>query len=175
MPNHLPCLESTDYKRAILFENLFPGLQRSFFDVKNDFRTFSDKSKLLFLWYQCQTYNNVYHVPLSSVLPEFVNEEEERATTFYLSLTTIAIFFSSITATTLQFSYQQSTHLGSAVNLSWFISLVFSVSSGINSLLSMVWRKSHMYVLQFFMLNEHSLTEQHFLRQLFWKENSRFY
>lgn len=49
MPNHLPCLESTDYKRAILFENLIPKLERSFFDVKNDFRTFSDKSKLLFL------------------------------------------------------------------------------------------------------------------------------
>lgn len=78
-----------------------------------------------------------------SVLPSSAIEDEERATTRYLALTTIATFFSSVTATTLQFSYQEITgHLGSAVNLFWFLSLVFSVSSGVNSLLSMIWRKS---------------------------------
>lgn len=83
-------------------------------------------------------------------LPSYVTQEEERATTQYLALTTIATFFSSITATTLQFSYQQtSSRLSSAVNLFWFISLVFSVSSGINSLLSMIWRKSIVYVLKY--------------------------
>lgn len=45
MPNHLLRLESTDYRRAILLEKLIPGLERSFIDVKTDFRTFSDKSK----------------------------------------------------------------------------------------------------------------------------------
>lgn len=83
-------------------------------------------------------------------LPSYAADEEERATTRYLALTTIATFFSSITATTLQFSYQQTTgRLSSAVNLFWFLSLVFSVSSGINSLLSMIWRKSTVYALTF--------------------------
>lgn len=62
-------------------------------------------------------------------------------------MTTIATFFSSVTATTLQFSFQQTkSGLGGAVNLFWFISLVFSVASGVNSLLGMTWRKSSMYV-----------------------------
>ena len=74
-------------------------------------------------------------------------QEEERATTRYLVLTTIATFFSSITATTLQLSYQQpSSRLNSVVNLLWFMSLVFSVSSGVSSLLSMMYRKAHMCV-----------------------------
>lgn len=91
-------------------------------------------------------------------LPSYAADEEERATTRYLALTTIATFFSSITATTLQFSYQQTTgRLSSAVNLFWFLSLVFSVSSGINSLLSMIWRKSTVYALTF--LNKKAIAE----------------
>ena len=83
----------------------------------------------------------------SPVLPASVVEDEERATTRYLTLTTIAIFFSSITATTLQFSYQQTTtRLDKSVNLLWFASLIFSISSGINSLLSMLWRRSIVWV-----------------------------
>ena len=72
----------------------------------------------------------------------------KRATTRYLNITTIATFFSSVTATALQTSL--SINVGSAVwdvvNLFWFISLVFSVSSGVSSLLGMTWRKSKMWV-----------------------------
>lgn len=73
-------------------------------------------------------------------------EGEANATTRYLNLTTIATFFSSVTATTLQFSYNQTgqSRIGDLVNLFWFVSLVFSVASGINSLLGMTWRKSSM-------------------------------
>ena len=79
-------------------------------------------------------------------MSSFLTNEEENAKNLYdASMTTIATFFSSVTATTLQFSYQDnSTKLGSAVNLFWFLSLVFSVSSGINSLMVMAWRKSSM-------------------------------
>ena len=64
----------------------------------------------------------------------------------YVNITAIATFFSSVTATTLQMliSYTQST-LWNAVNFFWFISLVFSVSSGVSSLLGMTWRKSSMW------------------------------
>lgn len=80
-----------------------------------------------------------------TALPSFVTDEEERATNRYLTMTTIATFFSSVTATTLQFTYSQAgTTLGNTVNFFWFLSIVFSVASGINSLLGLTWRKSSM-------------------------------
>ena len=76
----------------------------------------------------------------------FLTDEKERATTRYVNITTIATFFSSVTATTLQMSisFTHST-LWDVVNFFWFISLVFSVSSGVSSLLGMTWRKSSMW------------------------------
>ena len=83
------------------------------------------------------------HLYRNIALPMFISEDNERATTRYLSITTIATFFS--TSTTLQFSYTEgSTTLGATVNLLWFTSLIFSVSSGVSSLLGMTWRKSPM-------------------------------
>ena len=83
-----------------------------------------------------------------SALPMFLAEEKERATTRYVNITTIATFFSSVTATTLQMStsIDKENHsiVWDVVNLFWFISLVFSVSSGVSSLLGMTWRKSKM-------------------------------
>ena len=64
-----------------------------------------------------------------------------------MNITTIATFFSSVTATTLQMSISDSpSGLLNVVNLFWFLSLVFSVSSGVSSLLGMTWRKSSMWV-----------------------------
>ena len=76
----------------------------------------------------------------------FLAEEKERATTRYVNITTIATFFSSVTATTLQMTISSPTPsvLWNVVNFFWFISLVFSVSSGVSSLLGMTWRKSAM-------------------------------
>ena len=63
-----------------------------------------------------------------------------------MNITTIATFFSSVTATTLQMSISDSpSGLLNVVNLFWFLSLVFSVSSGVSSLLGMTWRKSSMW------------------------------
>ena len=83
-----------------------------------------------------------------SALPMFLAEEKERATTRYLNITTIATFFSSVTATALQTSLaiNPGSTVWDVVNLFWFISLVFSVSSGVSSLLGMTWRKSKMWV-----------------------------
>ena len=64
-----------------------------------------------------------------------------------MNITTIATFFSSVTATTLQVSISDSpSGLLNIVNFFWFLSLVFSVSSGVSSLLGMTWRKSSMWV-----------------------------
>ena len=63
-----------------------------------------------------------------------------------MNITTIATFFSSVTATILQMSISDSpSGLLNVVNLFWFLSLVFSVSSGVSSLLGMTWRKSSMW------------------------------
>lgn len=77
----------------------------------------------------------------------------ERDTTRYVNLTTIATFFSSVTATTMQLTYAgtdavPSNSLRGIVNFLWFLSLVFSVSSGVSSLLGLTWRKSSMCVFQ---------------------------
>lgn len=130
----------------LIFNDIVPRLsEQNFPDLINELRTFSTKSNVFRV--KCLKRLDAQTHYLLLVLPSYVIQEEERATTQYLALTTIATFFSSITATTLQFSYQQtSSGLSSAVNLFWFISLVFSVSSGINSLLSMIWRRSIVYV-----------------------------
>ena len=81
----------------------------------------------------------------------FLADEKERATTRYVNITTIATFFSSVTATALQtsLSINAGSSVWDVVNLFWLISLVFSVSSGVSSLLGMTWRKSKMWVLRF--------------------------
>lgn len=74
-------------------------------------------------------------------------KNEDNAVQRYLTMTTIATFFSAVTATTLQFSVTQtSTPMGRTVNLFWFASLLFSIASAVNSLLGMTWRKSSMSV-----------------------------
>ena len=78
----------------------------------------------------------------------FLADEKERAATRYVNITTIATFFSSVTATVLQTSLaiNPGSTVWNVVNFVWFISLVFSVSSGVSSLLGMTWRKSKMWV-----------------------------
>jgi hypothetical protein len=58
-------------------------------------------------------------------------------------MTTIAAFFSAVTATMIQFTYQVIvTPLDVAVNTLLLLSLVFSVASAAHSLLVMAWRQS---------------------------------
>jgi hypothetical protein len=58
----------------------------------------------------------------------------------FLNLSTIATFFSAVTATTLQYSYQNvGTGIADAVNAFWFTSMVFSIAAAVNSLLGSTW------------------------------------
>ena len=61
-----------------------------------------------------------------------------------LNLSTIATFFSAVTATTMQFSYEldRASALAAAVNSFWFASLVFSIAAAVNSLLGLTWKQA---------------------------------
>ncbi|CAK5263142.1 unnamed protein product [Mycena citricolor] len=60
-----------------------------------------------------------------------------------LNLSTVATFFSAVTATTLQFSFQLTeTRTQNAVNTFWFASLVFSIGAAVNSVLGLTWKQA---------------------------------
>ncbi|KAF7318793.1 Catabolite degradation [Mycena chlorophos] len=60
-----------------------------------------------------------------------------------LNLSTVATFFSAVTATTLQFSFNlTSNKIEAAVNSFWFMSLVFSIAAAVNSLLGLTWKQA---------------------------------
>ncbi|KAF5391042.1 hypothetical protein D9757_003978 [Collybiopsis confluens] len=59
-----------------------------------------------------------------------------------LNLSTFTTFFSALTATALQMSFQLPNGTGSAVNSFWFASLVFSVASAVNGLLALRWKRA---------------------------------
>ena len=68
---------------------------------------------------------------------------QANVTSKYLNMTTIAAFFSAVTATMIQFTYEATTPpLGAAVNTLFNLSVVFSVASAAHSLLVMAWRQS---------------------------------
>ncbi|CAE7180293.1 unnamed protein product [Rhizoctonia solani] len=57
------------------------------------------------------------------------------------NLSAVATFFSGVTATTIQYSFDQTgTVLADLVNALWIISLIFSIASAINSQLAYHWR-----------------------------------
>ena len=124
-------------------ENLLPESEKAMRAVEEELQRFGEKGELCYL--RVFQHNQI---PLFSALPMFLADEKERATTRYVNITTIATFFSSVTATALQtsLSINAGSTVWDVVNLFWFISLVFSVSSGVSSLLGMTWRKSKMWV-----------------------------
>lgn len=72
---------------------------------------------------------------------EKVRYNQEYSRTTFMNMATIATFLSSVTATTLQYSFSQtsaSEELWAYVNGVWFSSLVFSVASAANSFLGVV-------------------------------------
>ena len=122
----------------IFSEDFLRTAQNTMSEVVEELHSFGERGMLRY-----ETLRLRQYITLLIALPTFLADEKERATTRYVNITTIATFFSSVTATTLQMSisFTQST-LWNAVNFFWFISLVFSVSSGVSSLLGMTWRKS---------------------------------
>ncbi|OCB87591.1 hypothetical protein A7U60_g5295 [Sanghuangporus baumii] len=74
-----------------------------------------------------------------------IRQYQESIIQHHTSLTGIATFLSSVTATTLQISTSDSlsnSPLATIANTFWFISLVFSAASAIYSLLGIIWRRS---------------------------------
>ncbi|KAE9392118.1 WD40 repeat-like protein [Gymnopus androsaceus JB14] len=67
---------------------------------------------------------------------------QKHGATNLLNLSTVATFFSAVTATTIQFSYQLNSPSGTAVNVFWFLSLVFSIAAAVNSLLGLTWKQA---------------------------------
>ncbi|KAI0948106.1 hypothetical protein AcW1_009704 [Taiwanofungus camphoratus] len=68
---------------------------------------------------------------------------QQHASQNLLNLSTVATFFSAVTATTMQFSYTMTnTPLAQWVNTFWFISLVFSIGAAVNSLLGLTWKQA---------------------------------
>ncbi|KAE9402799.1 WD40 repeat-like protein [Gymnopus androsaceus JB14] len=67
---------------------------------------------------------------------------QKQSATNSLNLSTVATFLSAVTATTLQFSYQLNNLSGTAVNIFWFLSLVFSIAAAVNSILGLTWKQT---------------------------------
>ncbi|KAJ4463512.1 hypothetical protein C8J55DRAFT_309394 [Lentinula edodes] len=67
---------------------------------------------------------------------------QKRGAANLLNLSTVATFFSAVTATTLQYSYTLDSTTGHVVNLFWFLSLVFSIAAAVNSLLGLSWKQA---------------------------------
>ncbi|KAJ3539966.1 hypothetical protein NM688_g6293 [Phlebia brevispora] len=70
-----------------------------------------------------------------------IQASQKHAVTDLSNLPTVAALFAGATATMLQFSYNPSTTtvLTTAVNVCWFTSLVFSITSAVNSILALAW------------------------------------
>ncbi|KAF5368997.1 hypothetical protein D9758_002841 [Tetrapyrgos nigripes] len=59
------------------------------------------------------------------------------------NLSTVATFFSGVTATTLSLSVDNlDGPVSHVINLFWFISLVFSIAAAVNSLLGLTWKQA---------------------------------
>ncbi|KAH9936025.1 WD40 repeat-like protein [Amylocystis lapponica] len=68
---------------------------------------------------------------------------QKHASQNLLNLSTVATFFSAVTATTMQFSYNMTGGgTAAAVNSFWFTSLVFSIGAAVNSLLGLTWKQA---------------------------------
>ncbi|KLO15632.1 hypothetical protein SCHPADRAFT_995756 [Schizopora paradoxa] len=75
-------------------------------------------------------------------LEDDFKEAQKVEQTESLALLSTSAFFSSVTATTLGFSFSQTSGVYNFVNFFWFCSLVFSVASVVNSLLAYSWKHS---------------------------------
>ncbi|KAJ8693750.1 hypothetical protein PTI98_008717 [Pleurotus ostreatus] len=69
---------------------------------------------------------------------------QKHGATNLLNLSTVATFFSAVTATTLQFSYELPSEdpVAVSVNCFWFLSMVFSIAAAVNSLLGLTWKQA---------------------------------
>lgn len=72
-----------------------------------------------------------------------INASQKHSVSGFDDLSTVATFFSGVTATMFQFSYSSNGgKLPDSVNVLWFLSFVFSISAAINSLLALTWTQA---------------------------------
>ncbi|KIO25423.1 hypothetical protein M407DRAFT_25222 [Tulasnella calospora MUT 4182] len=69
-----------------------------------------------------------------------IRDAQDRAQNRLQNMSTVATFFSAVTATTLQYSINQEQFLGTVVLALWVSSLILSMASAINLQLAMHWR-----------------------------------
>ncbi|KAF8997101.1 hypothetical protein BDQ17DRAFT_1391948 [Cyathus striatus] len=68
---------------------------------------------------------------------------QKHGETNLLNLSTVATFFSAVTATTMQFSFNNVGNItNDLVNCFWFVSLIFSIAAAVNSLLGLTWKQA---------------------------------
>lgn len=83
------------------------------------------------------------HIPVEFSGVPTIRFAQKHAAANLLNLSTVATFFSAVTATTMQFSFDQhDTNLQNSVNGFWFTSLVFSIGAAVNSLLGLTWKQA---------------------------------
>ncbi|KAJ3551613.1 hypothetical protein NM688_g4603 [Phlebia brevispora] len=83
-------------------------------------------------------------------LDDFVNfgipriyKAQKHAANNLLILSSVATFFSAVTATTMQSSVSRTgTPLADSVNGFWFTSLIFSIAAAVNSVLAVAWKQA---------------------------------
>lgn len=99
--------------------------------------------------------SKVYSVTVNVVATKFIFlglkaliEKQDHTRSSFMDLATLAIFFSSITASMLQFSYSSGnlTFAWTVVNICWFASLVLSIASATNSFLGAIVYQSPEYL-----------------------------
>lgn len=80
-----------------------------------------------------------------------IRASQKLSVTTFVNMSTVAALFSAVTASMLQFSWNADpqTPIAVSVNVFWFTSLVFSVSSAVNSLLGLAWTQAILYVYHF--------------------------
>ncbi|KAG8915876.1 hypothetical protein FRC01_003478, partial [Tulasnella sp. 417] len=69
-----------------------------------------------------------------------IRDAQDRAHSRLQNMSTVATFFSAVTATTLQYTIDQEKFLGTVVLALWVSSLILSIASAINLQLAMHWR-----------------------------------
>ena len=113
----------------------YPAVQRYLHDLSSDLgehiESITSALSLFIevgkLFVSTSVMRSVLHCPSVSGIPT-IRFAQERGAHNLLNLSTIAIFFSSVTATSLQFSFgDTSSAAANAVNTFWFTSLVLSI------------------------------------------------
>lgn len=139
------------YRDSGRLEVLIPNVDRLLSDFLQQMNpllsTFLDTGKLYTNITICRA--DLISNILSKGVQMITSTQQNQAST-YLIMTTISTFFSGVTATTLQFTYAQTTAvIDNIVNALLFSSLIFSIASAVNSLLIMSWKRSFMYAVPF--------------------------